>query len=131
MQDNEKLVVIFDGSCNFCTATTELLLRLDRWHRLCCLPFQAPQVPQNYGLTVEQCEQAAWAITPAGVHYRGAQAISTALDVLCGWSFFSFLYRLPGVHWCEDRVYQWVVEHRRFLPGTRPYCERPDAPCGK
>jgi predicted DCC family thiol-disulfide oxidoreductase YuxK len=130
MKNTQKLVLIFDGSCNFCTACAELLHVLDWRHRLQCLPFQASGVPQVYGLTVAQCEQAAWAISPDGRIYREAQAVSASLDAIVVLPIFLFLYQLPGIRQIEDKVYAWVAKNRRFLPGIRPYCERPSFPCG-
>ena len=130
MKNTRKIVLLFDGSCNFCTACVEFLRLLDRRHRFQYLPFQAPDVPQSYGLTVAQCEQAAWAISPNGHIYRGAQAVCATLDAIIGLPFFLFLYRLPGIGQIEDKIYAWVAKNRRFLPGIRPYCERPNLPCG-
>jgi predicted DCC family thiol-disulfide oxidoreductase YuxK len=59
MKNREKLVILFDGSCRFCTAMAALLRVLDWRRRIHCLPFQAPGIPQAYGLTVAQCERAA------------------------------------------------------------------------
>lgn len=131
MENPARLALLFDGSCDFCTACTELLWFLDRRHRLLCLPFQAPGVPQSYGLTIAQCEQAVWVITSRGQKYQGAQAISAALDSIIGRSFFSWLYRLPGIKQIENSVYAWVAKNRRFFPGVRPYCERPNALCNQ
>lgn len=131
MKNVPRIVLIFDGSCNFCTACVELLRVLDWRHKLQCLPFQLPDVPQTYGLTVEQCEQAAWAITNDGHTYRGAQAISVALDATMLLPFFLFLFRFPRIMQIENKIYAWVAKNRRFFPGIRPYCTRPDKPCGE
>jgi predicted DCC family thiol-disulfide oxidoreductase YuxK len=130
VKKTQKTVLIFDGSCNFCTACAEFLRLLDGKHRLQCLPFQAPHVPLSYGLTVTQCEQAAWAISPNGHLYPGAQAVCAALDAVVGLPFFLVLYRWPGIGQIEDKIYAWVAKNRRFFPGIRPYCERPSSPCG-
>ncbi len=130
MKNTQKLVLLFDGSCNFCTACAELVRLLDWQHRLQCLPFQAPDVPQSYRLTIAQCEQAAWAISPNGYLYRGAQAVCATLDAIVGLPVFLFLYRLPGIGRIEDKIYAWIAKNRRFFPGIRPYCERPGFPCG-
>ena len=129
MGNTVRLVILFDGSCNFCTACAELLRVLDWRHRLHCLPFQAPGVPQSHGLTVAQCEQVIWAISSNGPRYQGTQAVSAALDAIVVFPFFLLLYQVPGIKHMEDQVYAWVAKHRRFFPGMRPYCERPGAPC--
>jgi predicted DCC family thiol-disulfide oxidoreductase YuxK len=130
-KDTQKVVLIFDGSCPFCTACAELLHVLDWRHGLDCLPFQTAGVPQSYGLTVAQCEQAAWTITADGHVYRGAQAASAALDAIVLLPVFLCLSQLPAIKQIEDKVYAWVAENRRFFPGIRPYCERPGRPCGR
>jgi len=130
MKNTQRIVLLFDGSCHFCTACAELLRLLNWRHCLQCLPFQAPDVPQSYGLTVAQCEQTAWAISADGHVYQGAQAVSAALDAIVPLPFFLFLYRFPGIKQMEDKVYAWVANNRRFFPGIRPYCERPGLPCG-
>ncbi len=91
MENTVQLVILFDGSCHFCTACAELLRMLDGRHRLSCLPFQAPGVPQSYGLTVTQCEQVVWAISSDGRRYQGAQAMSAALDAIFDLPFFLLL----------------------------------------
>jgi predicted DCC family thiol-disulfide oxidoreductase YuxK len=126
----QRLALLFDGSCNFCTACAELLRLLDWRHGLHRLPFQAPDVPQSYGLTVAQCEQTVWAISSDGHVYRGAQAVSAALDAIAPLPLFLLLYRFRAIKVMEDKVYAWVASNRKFFPGIRPYCERPGLPCG-
>jgi predicted DCC family thiol-disulfide oxidoreductase YuxK len=130
MENSEKLVVLFDGSCHFCTATAELLRVLDWRHRLHCFPFQAPGIPQAYGLTVAQCERVVWAISPDGSSYQGAQAVSATLDAVVGHPLFRVLYQVPGIRQIEDKVYSWVASHRQWFPGIHPSCQRPGSPCG-
>ena len=131
MKNTQKAVLVFDGSCPFCTACAEILQVLDWRHGLDCLPFQAPGVPESYGLSVAQCEQTAWTITADGCAYQGAQAASAALDAVVPLPVFLCLSRLPGINHVEDKVYAWVAKNRRHFPGIRPYCERPGNPCGK
>lgn len=131
MKNSEKLVILFDGSCRFCTAMAELLRVLDWRHCLHCLPFQAPGVPQAYGLTVAQCERMLWAVSPGGSSYQGAQAVSAALDCLVGLPLLWLLYHCPGIGKVEDKLYTWVASHRQWFPGLRPYCKRPGAPCSR
>ena len=126
---NQKLVFIFDGSCGFCTACAEVFRLLDRRGQLQFLPFQVPGVPQRYGLTITQCEQAAWAILPSGEVYQGAQAINLILDTSIGIRLFESLFQIPGMRELEWSAYAWVAAHRRWFPGVRPYCQRTSSPC--
>ena len=102
---------------------------LDRHHRVTVVPFQQPGVAARHGLSIAQCEAAAWAVTdaPQPKRYRGAGAINLALAVALGTSIPVRLYRLPGIRHVQDAVYEWVVRNRHRLPGVTPYCvEFPD-----
>lgn len=129
MPKAQKLILIFDGSCGFCTACVGFLQLLDRRHHLQCLPFQTPGVPQRYGLTIAQCEQAAWAILSSGQCHCGAQAVNLALDTSIGLPLFEKIFHFPGMRWLEEHMYAWIAVHRRWFPGVRPYCQRPDSTC--
>ena len=74
--------------------------RLDRKQRVTAVPYQKPGVPASVGLTAEACKKAAWAVTPEGHRYRGAEAVNLVLAVALGTRFPHALYRLPlmGAH---------------------------------
>ena len=93
------------------------------------VPFQQPGVPEAHGLTLAQCEAAAWAVTPEPnrARYRGAGAIDAALAVALGTRVPLWLYQVPGIRQLQDAVYALVARIRGRLPGDAPYCEqRPD-----
>lgn len=109
--------------------TAAWLKAIDRRDRVTIVPYQAPEGPGRYGLTVEACRQAAWAVTAAGERLRGAAAIEGALDAALGTSIFLSTYRLPGMRWFQDQVYRWVARVRHSLPGIRPYCSAHPEDC--
>jgi predicted DCC family thiol-disulfide oxidoreductase YuxK len=108
-----------------------LVQALDRGHRVMVAPFQKPGVPAAYGLTVPQCERAAWAVTttPHLRRYRGAGAINAALSAALGTPWPLRLYRLPGIRHVQDAVYAWIVGNRSRFPGITPFCEEYPAQC--
>ena len=96
------------------------------------VPFQQPGVPETHGLTLVQCEAAAWAITP-GPHrmrYRGAGAVNAALAVALGTRLPLSLYQVPVIRQIQDIVYAFVARIRSRLPGDAPYCEQHPERCG-
>ncbi len=97
---------------------------LDRKRRVTVLPFQQPDVPKSYGLTVAQCENAAWAITQNGQKFRGAAAINMTLAVILGTKLPLRLYEIAGVRQLQDGVYDIIVRIRSHLPGDTPFCEQ-------
>jgi predicted DCC family thiol-disulfide oxidoreductase YuxK len=107
-----------------------LVRALDRNHRVTMVPFQQPGAPEAHGLTVAECERAAWSIAPDGTKYRGAGAVDMAVAVAVGSSLPYRLYTLPGMRQVQDRVYAWIATHRGRLPGDTPYCEQHPEECG-
>ena len=113
--------LVFDGTCDFCTAIASGLRWLDRRRQLYIAPFQWEWVLEQTGLTVAECEQAAWAVTPDGARHRGADAINVALDGLIGWGqVCSKMYNLPLIRRVQDVCYQWIATHRSRFPGVTP-----------
>lgn len=104
---------------------------LDRRRRVTVVPFQKPGAPEAAGLTVEQCERAAWGIAPDGRRYRGAAAVNAALAVATGTRLPLALYGLPGVRQLEDLVYALVARYRSHLPGAAPYCAEHPEECAE
>ena len=109
-----------------------LVQALDRSHRVTVAPFQRPGLAAAHGLSIAQCEAAAWALAVSTyeARYRGAGAINLALSVALGIPIFLRFYELPGIRQIQDAVYEWVVRNRHRFPGVTPYCvEHPDE-CG-
>lgn len=94
------------------------------------VPFQKPGTPEAHGLTMADCERAAWAVAPDGTKYRGAGAVEMALAVALGTTLPYRLYTLPGIRQIQDHVYTWIADHRGRLPGDTPYCEQHPDECG-
>lgn len=123
-------VLVFDGSCGFCTLTAEWLKSLDRRGRLRLVPFQIPGTPEAYGLSLEACRRAAWTILPNGTSGSGAGAIALALDAALGGRIFTTFYRLPGMTWLQESLFRWVARNRHRFPGRQPFCVSHPGVCG-
>jgi predicted DCC family thiol-disulfide oxidoreductase YuxK len=93
----ERVLLIFDGSCDFCTRTVRLLRALDRRQRVTARPFQQPKLPESHHLTVAQCEHSVWAVTPDGWAFPGAAAANLALAVALCVPLPLWLHAIPGV----------------------------------
>ena len=94
------------------------------------VPYQKSGVPASAGLSVEQCESAAWAAEPGDApgqprhRWRGAGAINASLAVALGLKLPLSFYGLTGVRWVQERAYDLVAANRCRLPGDEPYCEQ-------
>lgn len=120
----DHIVLLFDGTCDFCTRSVRLIRSLDKRGRITPIPFQRSGVTEAYGLTVAQCERAAWAVTPDGSRYAGAAAINVAVSTALGRRLPWLVYRVPGIRWGQDRVYAGIARNRTRLRGDTPYCQQ-------
>ncbi len=125
----DRLTVIFDGSCGFCTRSARLVKALDHQDRLTIVPFQQAGVPADYGLTTDQCEAAAWAVTPDGVPYPAAAAINLTLATALRTAAPLWLYAVPGLTTFQEFAYRLLAANRHLLPGDQPYCDQHPEAC--
>ena len=99
-------------------------MALDRNRRVTAVPYQKPGAPASAGLTVQQCKAAAWAVTPDGQRYQGAEAINIAISAALGTRILHGIYGLPMIKQLQDLVYDQVAANRSRLPGDEPYCSQ-------
>jgi predicted DCC family thiol-disulfide oxidoreductase YuxK len=127
----ERLTLVFDGSCDFCTRSVRLVRALDREGRIAIEPFQKPGFPESHSLTVAQCERSVWAITPDGFPYPAAAAINFAIATALRSALPLWFYALPGITALQEAGYHLIAQNRHLIPGDRPYCEQYPEECGK
>jgi predicted DCC family thiol-disulfide oxidoreductase YuxK len=125
----DSVTLIFDGTCDFCTRCTRYVRAIDRHHRVTAFPFQKPGIPETYGLTIADCEAAAWAISSGMSAQPGAAAVMLTLSVALGSRLPWLIYRIPGLRQLQDALYAMVARHRHRLPGATPYCEQHPEEC--
>ncbi len=73
------------------------------------------------GLTEVETAAAAWCVAP-GVRVGGARAIALALAVALRTPILLWPWRVPGVPFVLDRLYDLVAANRHRLPGVAPWC---------
>ena len=98
------------------------------------VPYQKSGVPEQAGLTVEDCRKAAWTFVPGEPgkpreRHRGAEAVNMSLAVALGTTLPHQFYKLPLVRQAQDAAYEWVVRNRGKIPGDTPYCEQYPEEC--
>lgn len=125
----DRLTILFDGTCDFCTWSLRPLAALDRDRRVTPVPCQAPDLIDRFPVTRAQCTHSAWAVTPDGAAYPGAEAIVLAIATARRWPRLIRLGWLPGVHALLRLGYAAVSRIRHRLPGTTSYCESHPEAC--
>ena len=128
----QRLVLLFDGTCGPCTRLADFVRRRDRADRILVLPNQAPGALLRYGVTRPEADRSAWLIEPGGRRLEGAAAITRTLEALGGgWRVLAVPGRLRAVAAAEEVAYRWVARTRSRLTGlgVTPECERPGSAC--
>jgi predicted DCC family thiol-disulfide oxidoreductase YuxK len=112
---DDRLILVYDGECEFCTRLARRLERLDRRGRVALKASQEAGVIDLLGLTRDEVGRAAWAIEPGGRRFEGAAAINRTLRELGGgWRVVAGLYRVAPIRWVEDRYYGRVARKRAW-----------------
>jgi predicted DCC family thiol-disulfide oxidoreductase YuxK len=121
--------LFFDGACGMCTRSWDLLLRLNRTSHLQTEPLQGRGVAERLGIPPSRLLESVRWLDSSGAVYAGAEAFNAALSTAIGTTLPLVLYRIPGIRFTEDAIYQWVATHRYRFPGTTPYCESHPEAC--
>jgi predicted DCC family thiol-disulfide oxidoreductase YuxK len=111
----DRLTLVYDGECEFCTRLARWVERRDRHGRISARPNQEPGLIHSLGLAREEVDRAAWAVERGGAKFEGAAGISRVLRELGGgWPVVAALYRVRPIRWVEDRYYARVARRRAW-----------------
>jgi predicted DCC family thiol-disulfide oxidoreductase YuxK len=114
--------LIFDGNCGFCTRSRNVLVRLDRRHRVSTVPLQGRGVAETSGVSRDELADSVHWLDDDGSLCSGAEAANAALSAALGSTVPLRVYRVPGVRQAQDALYRWVANNRHRFPGTTPWC---------
>jgi predicted DCC family thiol-disulfide oxidoreductase YuxK len=113
----DRLVVLFDGTCRFCTREAKRLRGLGG-DQVELRSFQDDGVLDAFpGITHEAAMQRIHAVTPEGRVYAGAEAIARILTIVPAWGWIGFGYYVPGVRQLAELGYRLVAKYRYRLLG--------------
>jgi len=93
----ERLLLIFDGTCGFCTRCARLVTDRTPADLVSAAANQSHGLIERYGLSREDVDRFVWVVGASGRRWRGAAAISRVLLTMGGgWRLLGWLARLPG-----------------------------------
>jgi predicted DCC family thiol-disulfide oxidoreductase YuxK len=112
---DDRLILAYDGECEFCERLAGWVKRHDRRARIAVRPNQEEGLIQELGLSREEVARASWVVEPGGARFEGAAGINRVLTELGGgWAVLGRLYRVLPVQWVEDRYYARVARRRAW-----------------
>ncbi len=118
-------VLVYDGSCAFCTRSAHWIS--SRWppsSACSAVPFQQLGAVRlaALGLTVDDVSRAAWWVAdgrPSGGHVAVARSLIAARG---SWKVLGHLLLVPPVRWLAAIGYRIVAANRSRLPGHTSAC---------
>ncbi len=123
--DTPDALWLFDGVCNLCSGSVEVVLRLDREGVIRFTPIQSPygrQLAQNHGIDPEN--PTSFLFLDRGRALEKTAAIGALLRRLkAPWRWLAFVDRLPRGP--ADRAYDWLAANRYRLMGKKSVCMAP------
>jgi predicted DCC family thiol-disulfide oxidoreductase YuxK len=123
--------VIYDGNCNLCVTSVQLLENLDQGKLFRYASMQDAQTLGQWGITPADCEMGMILIDANAPtrRWQGSDAGEEIGRLLPMGSIFVDAYRaLPGVKWVGDKFYEQIRDNRYTLFGKRsntytsPFC---------
>ena len=108
-------LLLYDGHCRLCGASAR---SLRAWARgsLELESFREVDVVNQYGLSIEACEQSVHLVRSDGVIEHGVGALLGALRHRWFSPLFAWV-RLPGIRFLVDRVYSLISKWRFRIAG--------------
>lgn len=76
---------------------------------------------ERTGLSSDQTERAAWTVI-GDVRAGGARAVALMLAVAWNTGLPMRPWKVPGIPWLLDRIYEVIARNRHGLPGETPWC---------
>jgi predicted DCC family thiol-disulfide oxidoreductase YuxK len=119
-------VLLYDGTCGFCAASVQWVLRHDRRGTLSFAPLQGETArpilarhPELAGV-----DSVIWVGQGGEVFVRSAAALQAARYLGGGWTVAARLGALLP-RWIRDRGYDFIAKHRHALTKNGPECLLP------
>ena len=126
METTSKLVLIYDGDCQFCRLSLDFGIRVLGKFPL-YVAFQKIS-PSDFGLTKEQVKSQIWTVgdgrPPAGGHL----AVAVLLEIQSNpfYRVLGWLIKTPPTSWLAKKVYFFIAANRHRLPGGSRECKLTD-----
>jgi predicted DCC family thiol-disulfide oxidoreductase YuxK len=114
----ERVVIVYDGSCRFCTSQVRWIEQRDRDRVFEFVSSGATGLLDRFPqLRNHDLNSGLRAILPAGRVAIGADGVYEIALRLPGWRRLAWLYRVPGLGPLWRRVYAWIAARRYQLAG--------------
>jgi predicted DCC family thiol-disulfide oxidoreductase YuxK len=119
-----KLVILFDGHCRFCTQSAKKLARFFGPARVSTVNFQDEGVLAGYpGVTYDAAMKRMHVVEPSGRVYAGAAAFARLFRALRFIGWLGYFYYVPGIKQLAELSYDFIAKNRYRFFGKTEACE--------
>ncbi len=124
IEPEQKLVVLYDGKCRFCTQSAKKLAQRFGPTRIRSENFQEDNALSRYpSVTYDAAMTAMHVVAPDGKVYVGAAAIARVVRSLRVIGVIGYLYYLPIIKQLADIAYRLIAKNRYRLFGKQEECD--------
>lgn len=121
----EKVIILFDGVCNFCNAVVNFIIRQDRKKTFLFAALQseaAKQLLEKYQISREQSDS--FVLIEKGKAYlKSAAALRLYNKLPWYWKWTQLFWLVPK--FIRDAVYSFIAKKRYRWFGKKDTCMRP------
>ncbi|WP_308634728.1 thiol-disulfide oxidoreductase DCC family protein [Paenibacillus silvisoli] len=113
----EKLIVLYDGTCNLCLGTVRKLKELQSSADLRFIPVQSleetyEEIPGAASLDQAELLTKLHVVEADGTLHVGAASVVRILRTVKGLRWLAWLYRVPGLRIAADGLYRIIAAKR-------------------
>ena len=120
-----KLIVLYDGTCPFCTYSAQKLIKFDWLNKLEVVDLNSSDLLAQYKIPLEQALTRIQVVKDTKIRREGMEGILLI-------SFYvPLLWIFIPVFWLSirlgfgSRIYDWIAKNRLLFP-VPGYCEIPE-----
>lgn len=124
--ETKRPLILYDGTCRFCTGGMTWVRTLDWRQRFELLANQSDEAISRYPPESRQAWQdGIHVLLPDGRHYTGGPGITQICWRLPLTMPIALILSLPGIAWVWKKTYPIIARYRKGFAGS---CELPPAP---
>ena len=124
--DENKLIILFDGVCNMCIGSIQFIIKKDSndIFRLASIQSSVGQeIIKKYSIDIQKKDSIVL-INGGNISYQSTAVLYVLYKLNTFWKFFLIFYVIP--YPIRDYIYYLVAKSRYSLFGKRDICIVPD-----
>jgi predicted DCC family thiol-disulfide oxidoreductase YuxK len=122
--NEEKLIVLFDGVCNFCNAWVRLIINHDKHDRFRFASLQSETGQKLLSNSGNNESESVVLIDSGKYYFHSSAALRISYHLAGLWKLMIIFHILPK--FIRDAIYNFIAQNRYKWFGKRQQCMIPD-----